>query len=210
MITYPENLNSDQHRAFLNDLIDTALGIDVDVIEETGSGFISVMARKNPNVRKDVAAAIEMYTLLSHFLSKVPIYSASLEDADVLLSPSIIYDENAGRFLVMIAIGEQEFEYVAHWLSEGLRSNTIKSMPGILAIPFSVEKHDETCHLIPEWFAAFYVEGNEDHCIPILALRSITLDERFGDWVAIALERMKMFGMPRDSASAAIKQQKAT
>ena len=208
-MTYPNNPNTEMHRAELSMLIDNAIGVDVDVIADTGSGFVSVMTRKNPNVRKDVAAAVEMYTLLSHYLPSLPIHAVSVENTDALLTPSIFYDEQAGRVLALISVGAEEFEYVAHWLSEGLRSNIVKAMPGILALPFSIEKHEEQSHLIPEWFAAFYVNGNEDHCVPILALRSVTLDERFGDWVAIALERMKIFGMPCASASAAIDQRKA-
>ncbi len=42
-------------------------------------------------------------------------------------------------------------------------------------------------HLLPEWFAAFYVRGEPCHCIPIPALRSVLADQRFGgDWVGVA------------------------
>jgi UDP-2,3-diacylglucosamine pyrophosphatase LpxH len=53
-------------------------------------------------------------------------------------------------------------------------------------------------------FAVFYVDGNEDHCIPILALSSVLEDERFGDWVSVAFERMQTFCLPCNRARSAI------
>ena len=66
-------------------------------------------------------------------------------------------------------------------------------------------------HLLPEWFAAFYVRGEPGHCIPILALRSVLADQRFGgDWVAVALERMTAFALPQEQAASAVRNHNGT
>jgi len=208
-MSYAATFDAKEQLAVLNQLIMTALGQDVDVINDTGSGFVAVMGKKNPHIQQDVPAAYEMYTLLMHYLTTLPLFVGPLGAVDTILAPAIHFDVEAGRVLALVPIGEQEMELVAHWLADGLRSSTVKAMAGLIAMPFSIEEHDGVKHLIPEWFAAFYVGGNEDHCVPMLSLRSVTLDERFGDWVAVALERMKIFGMPSDSAQNAMSQKTA-
>jgi hypothetical protein len=189
-------------RNTLRALIDGAIG--GDVIADTDGGFVSIMAKKNPHIRQDIPAAFEMYTLLSHFLDSLPVHP-QLEPSANLANPAIFFDQDGGRVLALIKIPAQQMELIAYWLSEGLRSETVKRMPGMLALPFSVEQHDGVAHLIPEWFGAFYVDGNPEHCIPILALRSITADDRFGDWVTVALQRMEHFGLPCTSATNAVR-----
>jgi hypothetical protein len=198
-MAYPENQFAESHRTEIAALIESAIG--GDVLNDSGGGFVGVMAKSNPNVMQDIPAAFEMYTLLSHYLGKLPIYSVTLSEADVLLAPSVLYDVAAKKVLVLIAVNARELDMIAYWAAGGIRSDTVRAMAGVLALPFSIETHDDTAHLIPEWFAAFYVGGNEDHCIPSLTLRSITLDERMGDWVAVALKRMPTFGLPCASAS---------
>lgn len=207
---YSENLDAEGQRQVLTGMIENAIGADVDVIADSGSGFVAVMGKKsNLDIRQDVPAAYEMYTLLSHFLDKLPFHVGELGGADTVLSPSVHFDKANGRVVALIPVGEKELELISFWLAEGLRSSTVKAMAGVLALPFSVEAHEDEPYLIPEWFAAFYVNGNEDHCVPMLALRSVTRDERFGDWVAIALERMQVFGLPCESAQNAIDQKTA-
>jgi hypothetical protein len=205
-VSYPENKDAAKQREDLLGLINTAIGSDVDVVADEGSGFLAIMGKSNPNIRQDVPAAFEMYTLLSHYLPKLPLHAVPLGGVDVLLTPSVLYDSAAGRVVALIPIEANQMELVAYWITDQLRSSTVKAMAGLLALPFSVEEHDGVRHMIPEWFGAFYVNGNEDHCVPILALRSVTYDQRFGDWVAVALERMQVFGLPCDAANKATQQ----
>lgn len=203
-MTYPENKDAARHRTEIADLVQAA--ISGDVIEDSGGGFVAVMAKSNPNVQQDIPAAFEMYTLLSHYLDKLPVHAVPLSSADVLLAPAIFYDEPAGKVVALLPVQAGELDLIAYWVAGGIRSDTVRGMAGVLALPFSVETHDDVRHLIPEWFAAFYVGGSEDHMVPSLTMRSITLDERFGDWVAVALERMQVFGLPSAAANSAIQQ----
>ena len=203
-MTYPENKDATRHRSEIAGLVQAA--ISGDVIEDSGGGFVAVMAKSNPNVQQDIPAAFEMYTLLSHYLDKLPIHAVALSSADVLLALAIFYDEPAGKPVALLPVQAGELDLIAYWVAGGIRSDTVRGMAGVLALPFSVETHGDVRHLIPEWFAAFYVGGSEDHLVPSLTMRSITLDERFGDWVAVALERMQVFGLPNAAASGAIQQ----
>jgi hypothetical protein len=203
-MSYPQNNDADHQRAEIVQLIDAAIG--GDVLTNSGGGFLAVMATSNSYVQQDIPAASEMYTLLAHYITSLPLYAVTLQGADVLLSPAVLYDEPAGKLVALLPIKEQELDLIAYWAAGGIRSDTVRAMKGLLALPFSIEVRDDVRHLIPEWFAAFYVNGSEEHCVPTLTLRSITQDERFGDWVAVALERMQVFGLPCDSASNAIHQ----
>ncbi len=200
---YPENPHAERQRAAIEAMIDAAIG--GDVLTDENGGFVKVMARNKPHIQQDIPAAFEMYTLLSHFVRTLPLHAVTLEGADLLLAPAIVYDEPHGRLVALIPLAAGEMELVAYWVSGGLRSDLVKAMAGVLALPFSIEIQEETRHLIPEWFAAFYVGGSEEHCVPILTLPSITTDERIGDWVEVALLRMAMFGMPCAMASEAVK-----
>lgn len=195
--------NAADQQTWLYGLIQAAIG--GDVISEEGGGFVAVMAQSNPHIRQDIPSAFEMYTLLEHFLASSIVSTLPQHATISHLAPSILVDREAGRVLALLAIPAQQMELIAFWLAEGLRSQTVKGMPGILAIPFAVEVRDGIEHLIPEWFAAFYVDGNPEHCVPILSLRSVTCDDRFGDWVSIALERMQHYGLPCTFAADAVK-----
>jgi hypothetical protein len=208
-MSYDATIDSNEKLADLNTLIASALGQDVDVILNTGGGFMSVMGRNNPNIQQDVPAAFEMYSLLMHFLTKAPVVLGPLGGSGPILSPAVHYDPAAGRVVLVMPVGAHELEFVAHWIAESLISGTVKAMAGLLALPFSVEMQDGARHLIPEWFGAFYVGGDEGKCVPVLTLKSVTLDERFADWVAIALQRMKTFELPCEKAQQSM-QQKTT
>lgn len=196
-------MNSTPEKEWLHSLIQSAIG--GDVITEEGGGFVAVMAQSNPHIRQDIPSAFEMYTLLEHFLASSEITHFSQSDTILGLAPSVLIDKTAGRVMALVSIPAKQFELIAFWLAEGLRSQIVKELPGTLAIPFSIEERDGVEHLIPEWFAAYYVDGSPEHCVPILALRSVTSDERFGDWVSIALERMQHFDLPSTAAAAAVK-----
>lgn len=191
-------MNTSVDLAHLNELATAAMG---------ENGLITVMGKKGALVQRDIPAAFEMFSLLSIYLGKLPVLMTPLGEgaAEVLLEASIIYDKDNQRVLALIPVGPKELGYIAHWVVDSLRSETVLAMPGILALPFSIENHEETELLIPEWFAAFYADGNEDHCIPMLVLNSVTEDQRFSDWVSVALERMPVFGLPCSQAASAIK-----
>jgi len=189
-------------RAALQALIDEAIG--GDVLAGADFGFVGVMARAAPAIRQDIAPAFEMYTLLSHYLGTLPLATSALDGVEVALAPAIHYDQSNGRLLALLPVGRNELALVAHWLADGLRSDVVKAMPGMLALPFSIETHDGRRHLLPEWFAAYYVDGKPAHCVPLLALASMADDGRVADWMAVAFERMALFGLPCGDARAAV------
>lgn len=186
-----------------------AAAIGGNVLTGEDGGFVKVMARNKPQIQQDIPAAFEMYTLLSHYIGTLPLQAVAFDSAEQSLAPAIRYDEAQGRLVALIPLAPGEMELVAYWVSGGLRSDMVKAMAGVLALPFSIETHDNVPHLVPEWFAAFYVGASEDHCVPILTLPSITSDERIGDWVEVALLRMPMFGLPCANAAEAVKHQEA-
>lgn len=193
----------------INEMINAA--ISGDVLTGDGGGFVAIMAKNSPSIRQDIPVAFEMYTLLSHFLNRLPFLATQLSEnkLDVTLTPSILHDHATGRVVALLPIRDGEISDVAYWLADGLPSGRVKQMAGILAIPFSIEEHDSTKHLLPEWFAAFYVAGDAHHCVPILALRSVISDQKFGgDWVDIALNRMTVFCLPNLDATIAVKTKK--
>lgn len=183
-----------------------AQAISGNVFAQTGGGFLGVMAKSVPAIQKDIPAAFEMYTLLGHFLKSLPLRHAKLAFAApaVKLEPGIVVDSEAGRVVALLPVQANQLGEVAFWLADALPSAEVKAMPGILALMFSVETHGEEEHLLPEWLAAFYVQGSARHCVPILALKSVLEDERFGgDWVAVALHRLADFALPQADAQQA-------
>ena len=184
-----------------------------EYVNGQNDGFISVMVRKGiPSVQKDIPAVFEAYALLSYFLGVLPCQATMLNSTQVLanLQPTIHHDMINGRLVVLIPISPGELGYVAHWLTDHLRSHHVKNMPGTLALAFSMEHHQEIAWLLPEWFSAFYIQGKTEHCIPILSLPSVLTDQRLGeDWVSMALERMTIFSLPQKQAVTAIYEDQA-
>jgi len=181
--------------------------ISGDTLFGKGIRFVSVMGRNSLNIQQDIPAAFEAYTLLSHFLETLPVRSALLNPTHRItnLSPVILYDTVTGRVVGLLPIEAAQLTAVAHWLIDHMPSDQVKKMPGLLAIPFSIEQHAGMECLLPEWFAAFYVHSEPNHCIPILTLRSVLSDHRFGgDWVNVALERMALFALPQQQATNAV------
>jgi hypothetical protein len=194
----------------LSTLVDQA--ISEHGIEEQ-PGFIQVMARKDRRaVQNDIPAAFEMYTLLQHYLERLPLTEMRLgEDLpEVELTQGILYDGEHKRLVVLIACEANTLPYVAHYVADRIPSGELKARPGTLALAFSIERHGEPGneheYLIPEWHAAWYVSHDPGHCIPVLALQSVLHDEQFsGDWVDVALHRMGVFRLPRTKALEALR-----
>lgn len=177
-----------------------------DIFSETGGGFVTVMAKSSPSIRTDIPTAFEMYSLLEHFAKKMPVRTSEMgPDVPALdLLPGIVVAADGSKLVALIPIEAGQLAEIAFWLADGLPSREVKTMPGLLALPFSIETHDDVKHLLPEWFGAFYVRSKAQHCIPILALKSVMNDQRFGgDWVAVAIHRMTAFSMPQVEAQAA-------
>ena len=183
-----------------------AQAISGDIFAQAGGGFVSVMAKSSPAIQKDIPAAFEMYTLLEHYLKSLPVRHAAIGyGAKMLdLEPGIVVDDDGRKVIALLPIQATQLAQVAFWLADALPSQEVKAMPGTLALMFSVETHEGTEHLLPEWMAVFYVQGDARHCVPILALKSVLEDERFGgDWVAVALHRLTDFSLPQADAQQA-------
>ncbi|WP_323025726.1 hypothetical protein [Castellaniella sp.] len=182
-------------REKLKNLLATAEGAD------TGS-VLALMGASGSSVGQDIPAAAEMLALLRHFEASLPFFEAPGSEA-LQMMPGI-YARDDNHLVALVPVGTGELDLIAYWISQSLQSPEISALPGLLALPFSIEEHDEQEWLIPEWFALFYVDSSEEHCVPVLTLRSILDDERFGDWVGVALARAEAFGLPKTAAAHAV------
>ena len=198
--------NHDATRTLLEGMAERAIG--GDILTERDGGFLAVMSKGSSMVRQDIPASFEMYSLLLHFLPKSQVSHASFQAADLVLVPGVQYDPDRKAVVLLVAIEAEALQYVACAIADNLRSDKVKAMPGVLAVPFAIETIEGEQFLVPEWFVSFYVDGNEDQCVPLLTGRSVTDDQRFGDWVNIAVERMAHFGLPRASAHEAVNRTK--
>jgi hypothetical protein len=206
----------------LNRLLEQAMkpGFTVDPVTkeavgviDVSPGFLQVMGRKDRrSVQTDIPAAFEMYTLLQHFLELLPLTEICLSEdlPEIELTPGIRYDSEHKRLVLLIDCKADELPYVAHYVADRIPSSQLKARPGTLALAYSIERHGEPGreaeHLIPEWHAAWYVNHDPGHCIPVLALQSVLHDEHFsGDWVDVALHRMGVFRLPRAKAIEALR-----
>lgn len=181
-------------------LIDRAVASDATA-EDGACGFIRVMARRRA-AQLDIPVAFELYGLLQHFAEALPWHEMPLEGS-LPLTPGLFASD--AWVVAMIPIEAGSLSDVAHWLADGLHSGHVKQHAGLLALPFAIETHGGQQHLIPEWFAAFYVNADPSHCVPLLALRSALDDNRIGaDWVTVSLVRMEAFGLPSASARSAL------
>lgn len=175
-------------------------------------GTIQLMARKGPAFQKDIPAASEFYAFLLSALNKTAVQQTSLDEDAARVSiaaPAVHHDEDTRRVLVLANIAAGMLPYEAHWITQGLFSASLKEQAGVLALPFMIQPESEAtsahCHLMPDWFAAFYVDGNPAHCIPILALKSMQESQLSGfDWVELALLRMAHYGLPQQDALNAV------
>lgn len=201
-------MESSKNNPPLEALIERAISSDFDVLDgevvsdnDSTPGFVRVMARKNRQVRNDIPVAFEMYSLLSHFLPHLPVTEVQ-QGAAVELVPGIVRTGTTVVALIPVAAGE--LEAIAFWLTDAMQSPQMKQRAGLLALPYSLEAHDGTPHLLPEWCSAFYVDRSAEHCVPLLGLRSVLQDDQFGgDWVSVALERLAAFGLPTEAATRA-------
>ena len=194
---------ADAIRAEIATLTDAAMCGDWEFGE--AASVLRAMGR-NTLQAKDVPGAMEMVALLQHFAPRLRVMDTSSlgEDGkDVELAQGIVW--GSGKLLLLIEIPVGEFENIAYWVADTLPSSKIKAMPGVLALPFTVESpgEDGSGHrvLFPDWFAVFYPHGKAEHAFATLVLRSMLSHEALGgDWVDVAVSRMSFYGLPRKLA----------
>lgn len=172
-----------------------------DVLTNSGGGFIQVMAKSNPAINRDIPAAFEAYSLLEHLAERFAPCGVWNPTPGHVPAPGVHRGE--ARVLGAMNVGAGELPFIAHWLSNSVLSEKAKALPGRLVFAFTIETHDGCEHLLPEWWAAYFVDGDARHCIPLLTLPSITDDPRFSDWVNVALHRMAHFDLPVAAAQQA-------
>src|SRR5690606_21024395 len=126
----------------------------------------------NPRVGQDIAVASEMLGLLRHFMGKLPFQYFSSKTA-LALEPGIYFDSASSVLVALLPIGPSELSLVAYWLSETLENGKVVELPGLLALPFTIEVHDEKQWLMPEWNVIFYIDSSVEHCMPLLAMKSV-------------------------------------
>jgi hypothetical protein len=182
----------------------------LDAAEALGDGSILALmaadagklanANTNARIAQDVPVASEMFGLLRHSLEVLSLRPRG--ECDVTLEPGIVFDSSGEHVVALMPVKAGELDLIAYWLSQGIQSPKLLALPGVLALPFAIETFDDRRWLIPEWFALFYVDALPAHCVPLLAMRSVLNDERFGDWVSNALARADAFGLPVSDAVA--------
>lgn len=166
------------------------------------SGILAMMASKSTLHQEDIPAAFEACALLSHTLSKF----GALNTSQVTLAPGVYISKCLKRLTCVSQFQAGELEYAAMWLMGYTHSQKIKQQPGVLAIPFSIEVHEDLKLLIPEWFAVFYLRGDPAHCVPLLTLRSILEQPDITDWTQSALRLAEERGLPCAQAKDALAQ----
>ncbi|KAB7619715.1 hypothetical protein [Verminephrobacter eiseniae] len=170
------------------------------------ASVLRVMGR-NPLQARDVPVAMEMVALLQHFATRLDVRDVpglGVEgQEDVELTPGIVW--GGSKLLVLLDVPAGAFDDIAYWVADSLPSAKIKAMPGVLALPFTIESTGEgdeaQAVLFPDWVAVFYPHARAEHAFPILALRSVLSNDAFGgDWVDAAIGRMGFYGLPRKLA----------
>lgn len=171
-------------------------------------GVIAAMGRNDPSTQRDIPAAFEAYSLLLNQLDRTELQNAAPGAPVVELSPGVHCmpctdgdGEQAasvkGRVVCLVGVEAGMLGYAAHWLVDNLRSDTVRRMGGILAVPFEIRQIDARDHLVPDWFCIFYQSANPRLNYPLLSFRSVLTDERFrGEWTDVARARAPLYGLP--------------
>lgn len=191
-------------RSVIASLTNAAMGGDWEAGDK--ASVLQVMGC-DPLKARDVPVAMEMVALLQHFADRLAVRDVpemgEVGSQDVELSPGIVW--GGSKLLALLDIPAGAFEEMAHWIADSLPSAKIRAMPGVLALPFTIENkgegEDAQAVLFPDWIAAFYPHARAEHAFPILTLRSVLANEAFGgDWVDAAVGRMGFYGLPRKLA----------
>ncbi|UXI68353.1 hypothetical protein [Tahibacter amnicola] len=153
------------------------------------------MSAKSSALRRDIPVAFEMYALLEHLLGRLP-QRPVIAGEPLPLEPGIYLNTASRNVVALMLVEPGTLTHVALWASQSLSSDRVRAMGGVLALPFSVETHDGRVQLVPEWWVAFYLDGDPARGLPLLAMRAVLEDERFSDWVDVATRRLAAFGLP--------------
>ncbi|HEN3280819.1 TPA: hypothetical protein U5D21_002666 [Yersinia enterocolitica] len=205
-------LNYSITSAFINEKVSEAISQDFDSNGDgIQSGFISLMVLKGNHVLKDIPIVFEMFSILSYATTKFPIVNYEFKnDTEIDLyqfKNTIVASEEKNKLILFLTVDAGDLPYVAHWISDSIPSQQVKSMAGLLAIPFSIELHAGNPFILPEWCAAFYVNNNSKHCIPTVTLHSMAnsnVEGFSGDWTENALHRLSFFNLPVRDAQKAV------
>jgi hypothetical protein len=176
------------------------------------SNFLDVMAAKSRTVSLDIPAFFELASLILLGVEKAGVTPATLSSdlPPLLTSQAVHYDADGLRGVALLTIPAGGLEYVLHWGAASLQSPKVKALPGVLALPFSVESRNDTQYVLPDWFAAYYVDGDPEKCVPLLTLKAMLDHEGMaGDWVDVALQRMPLYRLPQTKATQAVSTQPA-
>ena len=199
-----ESIEAFAIRSVIASLTNAAMGGDWEADDK--ASVLQVMGR-DPLKARDVPVAMEMVALLQHFVDRLAVRDVpemgEVGSQDVGLSPGIVW--GGSKLLALLEIPAGAFEEMAHWIADSLPSAKIRAMPGVLALPFTIENkgegEDAQAVLFPDWIAVFYPHARAEHAFPILTLRSVLANDAFGgDWVDAAVGRMGFYGLPRKLA----------
>lgn len=167
-------------------------------------GMISLMGT-HAHLQRDIPAAFEAFTLLLHLSKNLPI-QAACEQIDITM-PQLAWvpptADSEGTLLMVAHMPPGLFGDIALWITDLTRSATLKTMPGALALPFSVAMANDGMVLVPEWAAAFYPHQQHGNCFPLLVFESM-LNQGIvpPDWTETALHRLGHYRLPVDAAQA--------
>ena len=157
-------------------------------------GLVASMG-KNPTQSEDIPRVTEVYSLLEHFLEKLPVVQNNFDYDNLIIEPCIAMDKK--RLVLLMPVKANTGKHICHWLFDNIHSDTIKAKSGIVAIPFQFATIKERLQIIPDWFFCFYPDGAELFFTPSLIIKSILNNDAIGeDWVSEAMARMTFFRLP--------------
>lgn len=178
-----------------------AISEDVLSADEGKYGLVQLLQSKGPKFAADIPAVFEYFSLLEHVITtckSVGIVKAENSRSFSVngLLTGVYVAEDQKQLLLAIQVEADMLPYVAHWITETIPSDKIKALPGTLVIPFALEEHSNESFLLPEWCAAFYVDSEDEKCIPVITLRSVLHTESIPpDWTLSALYRLHSYGL---------------
>lgn len=193
-------------KEFILEQCRTAISEDVLSANEGKYGLVQLLHSKGPKFAADIPAAFEYFSLLEHVITtcnpiEIVLTESSRKFSVNGLSTGVYVTEAQKQLLLAIQVEAGMLSYVAHWITETIPSEKIKALPGTLVIPFALEDHGNASFLLPEWCAAFYVDGEDEKCIPVITLRSVLHTESIPpDWTLSALYRLHSYDLDVDKA----------
>lgn len=183
-----------------------AISEDVLSVDKGEYGLVQLLHSKGPKFAADIPAVFEYFSLLEHVITTCKPLETGKDENPLKfsvngLSTGVYVTEAQKQLLLAIKVEAGMLSYVAHWITETIPSDKIKALPGTLVIPFALEDHNNESFLLPEWCAAFYVDSEDDKCIPVITLRSVLHTESIPpDWTLSALYRLHSYGLDVDKA----------